>query len=87
MSAADATCPLVLVEWEDSAQPLSAWSFLSDMAPPEIVQCVSVGWLVQDTDTVKGLAPNMGDVSSENSMQVSGLIRIPARCIEDGAVE
>lgn len=74
-------CPLVLVEWEDSAQPVPGWSFLRDFQDWRVVQCVSVGWLIQDGDSVKALAPNMGDVDSEDTIQAAGIIRIPARCI------
>lgn len=59
---------------------MSAWTFLADHEPPPAVRCVSVGWLIEDGD-VKALAPNMGGLESGNSLQVSGVIRIPARCV------
>lgn len=71
---------LVLIEWEDSAQPSSGWQFLEDFGKPEIVRCVSAGWLIHDGKRVKALAQNMGDVG-EASHQVSGVIRIPSRCV------
>lgn len=74
-------CPLVMIEWEDSAQPIPEWQLLSEMEKPSVVKCVSVGWLVHDADEVKALAPNMGEVDSETNIQASGVIRIPARCI------
>lgn len=74
-------CPLVMVEWEDSAQPTPGWQFLDSFEPPSITHCVSVGWLIHDGADVKALAPNMGNVWDKNSMQVSGVIRIPARCV------
>lgn len=70
---------LVLVEWEDSAQPSPAWQFLSDMGRPEAIHCLTAGWLLTD-GPVKAIAQNMGDTGKE-SAQVSGVIRIPARCI------
>lgn len=73
-------CPLVMVEWEDSALPIPGWTYLADVPKPAIVHCVSVGWLIHDGRHVKALAPNMGDIGAE-TMQVSGVIRIPARCI------
>lgn len=72
-------CPLVFVEWEDSAQPISNWQFLADYEPHPTVKCVTVGWLVYDGDDKKGIAQNMGDL--KNNAQVSGVIHIPARCI------
>ena len=74
-------CPLVMVEWEDSSQPIPNWSYLSEVGDATAVVCASVGWLVHDGSDVKALAPNMGHVNDECSVQVSGLIRIPARCI------
>lgn len=72
--------PLVMIEWEDSAQPRAAWEWLSSFGPPRIVRCVSVGWLIHDGDEIKAVAPNIGDVHDDEK-QVSGVIQIPARCI------
>jgi hypothetical protein len=74
-------CPLVMVEWEDSAQPRANWQYLADVGEPTGVRCVSVGWLVSDTADCKGVAPNMGAIDSPDSFQVSGLISIPTRCV------
>ena len=77
---ATSACPLVMVHWVDSAQPISAWSFLAQAGFGSVVQCVSVGWLIHDDDDVKALAPNMGDIGTA-SVQVSGVIRIPTGSI------
>lgn len=74
------TPPLVLIEWEDSAQPLAAWRYLDDLGEFKIVRCQSVGFLVHDGKDVKALAPNVGDLGGEHA-QASGLIRIPTRCV------
>ena len=74
-------CPLVMIEWEDSAQPIPAWRFLADFEAPGIIVCASVGWMIRDDDQVKALAPNMGALNDENSVQVSGVIQIPTRCV------
>lgn len=81
METADKDCPLVLVEWEDSAQPIAHWVYLADFKSRTAVKCASVGWLVYDGDDVKALAPNMGDLGDHESAQASGIIRIPTRCI------
>lgn len=73
-------CPLVMIEWEDSAQPLPNWSYLASFEPTGTIRCASVGWLIRDDD-IKALAPNMGAIDDENSVQVSGVIQIPARCV------
>ena len=71
----------ILVEWADSAQPISAWMFLKNKPRLEIIQCVSVGWLVGETDAVLMLAPNLGDIESGGSGQASGFIRIPKSAV------
>lgn len=72
-------CPLVMIEWEDSTQPHSAWRFLEDVGTAVPVVCRSVGWLIGDGKT-KVLAPNMGAIDL-SSVQVAGTITIPARCV------
>lgn len=74
-------CPLVFVQWEDSAQPIPNWQFLSSFKKPAIVRCASVGWLIHDGKDVKAIAANMGENGTDSSAQVSGVIRIPTRCI------
>ena len=74
-------CPLVMIEWEDSAQPIPAWRLLADFEPQGTLRCVSVGWLIQDDKKVKAVAPNMGGVNVEGSLQVSGVIQIPTSCV------
>lgn len=70
-----------MIEWEDSAQPIPSWRLLADFEPQGILRCVSVGWLIQDDDCVKAVAPNMGGINVEGSLQVSGVIQIPASCV------
>lgn len=72
--------PLLVVEWEDSAQPVSAWQWTEDYQEPEILKCVSVGYLIAKTKTAIALAPNLGDVTREKA-QACGIIRIPQRAI------
>jgi hypothetical protein len=72
---------LILVEWEDSTQPLSNWRFLEDAPKLEVIQCVSVGWVVSENERVLMLAPNIGDVESSEGPQGSGFIRIPKATI------
>lgn len=74
-------CPLVLIEWEDSARPIAEWHWLSDFADFNAVSCASVGWLIHDGEQVKALAPNMGDINTSGRVQASGVIRIPTRCV------
>ena len=67
----------ILVEWIDSARPISDWLFLENKPALEVIECVSVGWAVGETDEMLMLAPNLGDIESGGSAQASGFIRIP----------
>ena len=72
---------LLMVEWVDSAQPLPSWRHLDDLPELEIIECVSVGWNVGETENVIMLAPNIGDIESGSSAQGSGFIRIPKAAV------
>ena len=79
-------CPLVRIEWLDSAQPISAWKYLSHYRdnPCQPYKCVSVGWMIRDDDVMKALVQNFADVDTidpERHLQVSGVIRIPTCCV------
>ena len=71
---------LVAVEWEDSQCPVAAWGWVDEFAMPEAVRCISVGFLVAQTDAAIALAPNLGDIAQTRS-QACGIIRIPASAV------
>lgn len=73
--------PLVIIEWEDSAQPLPAWQHLSNLELCGHIRCASVGWLVKSDKSVKVLAPNMGAIDDPSNIQASGFMQIPTRCV------
>lgn len=70
-----------LIEWLDSAQPISSWKHLDDLPDLEVIECVSVGWVVKESDQIVMLAPNLGDYKSGGGAQGSGFIRIPKAAI------
>lgn len=70
---------LVLVEWEDSARPISGWQWVED-CEPQPIRCISVGYLVAETSDAIALAPNLGDVEQPKA-QACGIIQIPQRAI------
>ena len=76
----EAPYKLVAVEWVDSAQPVSAWQWADDYEMPQIVVCVSVGYLIAETEEAIALAPNLGDIGRER-IQASGIIRLPRPAI------
>lgn len=71
---------LTRVEWEDSAQPVPGWQWAHNYESPEVVKCVSVGYLIAETKQALVLAPNVGGLGSEQH-QVSGIIRIPRSAV------
>ncbi len=82
VKAPDGTdCPLVIVRWEDSAQPIPRWQHLSELALPDIVECATVGWLIRDDGKVKVVAQSIGGINADDNMQASGVMAIPARCV------
>jgi hypothetical protein len=74
-------CPLVLIRWLDSAQPLPAWRHLSDLPRTRPIECATVGWLLQDDDEVKVVCQSVGDLKNPKNAQASGIMTIPARCV------
>lgn len=67
---------LVLIEWEDSARPVSAWQWIDAYQMPNTVRCISVGYLIAQTKKALAIAPNLGDVTCDR-IQASGIIRVP----------
>ena len=70
----------MLVEWEDSARPISAWQWVEDYELPKTIRCRSVGYLIAETKDAIALAPNLGDTDQPKA-QACGIIRIPQRAI------
>jgi hypothetical protein len=70
----------VLVEWEDSQRPISAWGWIDDYELPDAVQCLSVGFLMAQSKEAIALAPNLGDVRQARA-QACGIIRIPCSAV------
>ena len=71
---------LVMLEWEDSAQPVDQWQWVDEYQVPETIKCVSVGFLIADTKDAIALAPNLGDVGRER-VQASGILRVPRSAV------
>lgn len=74
--------PLVSIEWVDSGQPIPGWQWLQRMDRRRPHKCISVGFLVQDDEETKVLAPNLGSSSGGGEWdQASGLITIPTAAV------
>jgi tRNA U34 5-methylaminomethyl-2-thiouridine-forming methyltransferase MnmC len=72
--------PCVLVEWEDSAQPSSAWSWVDELSDSVPVLCQTVGFLVKETERCLVLALSIGDATSERP-QANGVMQIPRSAV------
>lgn len=71
---------MVLVEWEDSARPIPSWEWVDNYQVPDVIFCISVGFLIADEKSAIALAPNLGDVGRER-IQASGILRVPRSAI------
>ena len=74
-------CPLVLIRWQDSTQPLSSWQFLSALPRTRPLECATVGWLLKDDEEVKVICQSVGDIENPKNAQASGIMTIPTRCV------
>lgn len=73
--------PLVLIQWEDSRQPLSEWRHLDGLELPEVSACTTVGWLLKDEKHRKVIAQTLGGLGDNDNPQATGIMVIPARCV------
>jgi hypothetical protein len=71
---------MVLVEWEDSARPIPSWEWVDNYQVPDVISCISVGFLIADEKSAIALAPNLGDVGRER-IQASGILRVPRSAV------
>ncbi len=74
-------CPLVIIRWQASAQPISGWKHLSDLPRTRPIECATVGWLLKDDDDIKVICQSVGDLHKPNNAQASGIMTISARCV------
>jgi hypothetical protein len=72
--------PLVKITWIDSCEPYSGWQRISDLKPPASLECVSVGYLVDDGKRAKTVAPHVTHPADENA-QGCGIMVIPTASI------
>jgi hypothetical protein len=75
--------PLVLIEWVDSGQPIPGWQWLDALGARQPHRCVSVGFLVQDDEITKVIAPNLAASEGTGQWdQASGIITIPTVSVQ-----
>lgn len=64
---------MILIKWADGSQPLP------NVNP---IECNSVNWLIHDDENIKMVAPNMGDMESEDNILGVGILRIPTGSVK-----
>jgi len=72
------THDFVMVEWTDSVQADGSWCFLSELEDLSAAECQTVGWLLQDTESV-AIAQTRALPRNKDEGQVCGVMTIP-RC-------
>lgn len=73
--------PLVRVRWLDSTSPKDGWITLSSWKGVGSLDCVSVGYLIRDTEQSKTIAPHLAYPDDADNCQGNGIIVIPAGAI------
>lgn len=73
--------PLVRVSWLDSISPSADWHSLSEWRGLGSQECVSVGYLIGDTEQSKTIAPHIAFPDEEEESQACGIMVIPAGAV------
>ena len=69
---------IVKVTWIDSSSPLDrAWIPAEEAAKPGKVHCVSLGWLLNETEDFVVLVSSIAPTNDEGDFDVGGTITIP----------
>ena len=66
---------IVLIEWLDSKAGPGGWEYLEDIEKIKPITCRSVGFLIDEEDAYKTIAPTIG------GGQVLGRVTIPVCAI------
>lgn len=71
---------IAIIEWEDSYGATNGWIDLADYKP-EILICISCGFVMYEDEKVVALAPNFATSTTYTPTQANGLMVIPKTCI------
>lgn len=71
MSKPDWIPPREWIEWDDSCGAADVWEFRDDMDPLLPARCITVGFVMDETDTYVTIASTVAEV------QVLGRLTIP----------
>jgi hypothetical protein len=69
--------PLMIIEWIDSSRLGAGWIDFDEISDPDPHRCVSVGFLVKESERGKVLVPTVADLEHPENRHVHGGIMIP----------
>lgn len=61
---------LVLIKWVDSYSVYEQWDFINDISEPIVIECISVGFVIKETDESILIIPH---ISGENEAGKGGI--------------
>lgn len=72
---------LLLIEWLDSSQA-EGWLFIDeDEHVNDPLNCISVGWLIQESDEALSITSSLAEMVDGDPLQVNGILTIPKCCV------
>ena len=71
---------IVLIKWEDSRVPRNNWEWITEELTPKCTSCMSVGFIVAESDNAILLSPTIGH-EEDGDRQMIGAITIAKRQI------
>ena len=71
---------IVLIKWEDSRVPRNNWEWITEDLAPKCTSCISVGFIVSESDNAILLSPSLGH-EEDGDRQMIGAITLAKRQI------
>ena len=59
---------LAIIEWVDSYSVYEGWDFIKELSDPKIVKCLSVGWILKETEDCILLMPHISDTNDKETL-------------------
>ena len=73
--------PLVRIRWVDSSSPRMGWTLVSEWEGVGSLECISVGYVINEDDQQKTIAPHLAYPDEPDRCQGNGIIVIPRKAI------
>lgn len=59
---------LTLIEWVDSYSVYEGWDFIKELAEPKVMKCLSVGWILKETEECILLMPHISGTNDNDTL-------------------